>query len=573
MQKTIIKTLIFILINVYTKSFAQWQSIYPDTNGILLPELVSVFFINYNNGMAASYDNIIIRTTDSGLNWDTVLFLANPTNFQQITFSNDSTAFAVGSTVFPMKGIIAKTIDFGNTWDTTLTFSDRVYSVSFTSDSIGYAVGTGGTILKTSDAGGNWIVQNSMVVNPLYSVYFLNDSFGFACGDSIILKTNDGGNNWSNMNIGGAFSNGFPYTKIFFPSDSIGYYMKSEGAGFTYLYKTINSGLSWNFHSALTLNETYRSMFFTNDTTGYIMGFFSMNKTTDGGTTWNEQNSTPTPFLNEMQSVFFLNNDTGFAVGPQQFHKTTKGGECVIPANFSITDSLITVSFYDSTFNSTSWLWDFGNGDTSTLQYPIHTYDSAGIYNVCLTSTSICDTVTICDSVTVFCPRPISLFGYTDSLLTVSFADSSTGVTSWMWDFGDGDTDTIQNPTHIYQNPGTYMVILIAGNVCGSDTFMRSVTVNVLGISELVLNYFKLYPNPNNGNFQIDYQLPVKQDGAFVIYDVIGRKLKTWQLAGGKNKLYITDIELKNGLYFYQVIVNDGLIKSNKLLIINNISL
>ncbi|MBW8049090.1 MAG: PKD domain-containing protein [Cytophagales bacterium] len=575
-KKLIFKILIFILINICSKSFAQWQTIYYPDSVYTLPVLESVYFVDYNNGMAAGsgvstwVKAIIIRTKDNGLTWDTVFYSVDSSTFEQITFSNSNTAFAVGIKVFQLgqKGMIARTNDFGNNWDTTIT-SAKLHSVSFPSDSIGYAVGSGGTVLKTTDAGNNWFTQNSTVNDYLYSVYFLNDTVGFSCGDTFVLKTMDGGNSWSNINIGGLPANGYPYQQVFFSSDSVGYYMRSSDGFITYVYKTIDGGINWNLQSTLPSFENYSAMFFINDTTGYIMGWFSMLKTIDGGASWNIQTSIPGGFWNEMQDVFFLNKDTGFAVGPGMFHKTTIGGECVTPASFSFSDSLLTVSFYDSMFNSTSWYWAFGDGDTSTQQNPIHTYDSAEIYNVCLTATSICDTVTICDSVTVSCLKPISLFSYIDSSLSVSFSDSSTGATSWLWDFDDGDTDTIQNPAHIYQNPGTYTVILIAGNVCGSDTIMRSVTVNALGISESVFNDFKLYPNPNNGNFKIDYQLSKGKKGKLTIFDIMGKKIFTYPLVNETDNLKISKDEvLENGLYFYQIIINNNIVRREKLLII-----
>ncbi len=65
--------------------------------------------------------------------------------------------------------------------------------------------------------------------------------------------------------------------------------------------------------------------------------------------------------------------------------------------------------------------------------------------------------------------------------LTVNFTDQSSGpVTSWEWDFGDGGTSTAQNPSHQYQNPGTYDVTLIvcSANCCDTTTKTNYITVN-----------------------------------------------------------------------------------------------
>jgi len=73
-----------------------------------------------------------------------------------------------------------------------------------------------------------------------------------------------------------------------------------------------------------------------------------------------------------------------------------------ISAKFGYVDSgLLTVSFFDSSTSAASWLWNFGDDSISTAQNPIHTYDSASTYTVCLTVTNSCGTDSICDSITV----------------------------------------------------------------------------------------------------------------------------------------------------------------------------
>ncbi|MBW8049825.1 MAG: PKD domain-containing protein [Cytophagales bacterium] len=236
---------------------------------------------------------------------------------------------------------------------------------------------------------------------------------------------------------------------------------------------------------------------------------------------------------------------------------------------FGYTDLLLTVNFSDSSTGAANWLWDFGDGDTSTLQNPIHTYDSSGIYNVCLTVTNLCGSDTICDPVTVVCPNPVALFGYTDSLMTVNFSDSSTGAANWLWDFGDGiGTSTAKDTTYTYASAGAYWVTLTVTNPCGSDTTTRLVAVDVLGINEIWLSYkIKLYPNPNTGNMQLDYEFQEGQEGELIIFDIMGRKLFTYPLVNG-NTINISEGSLKNGLYFYKIIINDVIVKTDKLIIL-----
>jgi PKD repeat protein len=81
--------------------------------------------------------------------------------------------------------------------------------------------------------------------------------------------------------------------------------------------------------------------------------------------------------------------------------------------------------------------------------------------------------------------------------LTVSFSDQSAGApTSWAWDFGDGGASTAQNPSHVYQAPGTYTVTLTATNAQGSDTLVRSGYVTVSPQSSTTGQGFILSKDP-----------------------------------------------------------------------------
>ncbi len=142
-----------------------------------------------------------------------------------------------------------------------------------------------------------------------------------------------------------------------------------------------------------------------------------------------------------------------------------------------------TTSFLDSSFSSTgnivSWNWNFadpasGASDTSLLQNPTHIFTSSGNYNVTLTVTSNQGCVSSLVLQTIVFPLPKAEFesdpGPTASLIDdVLFNDLSTGnVVQWFWDFGDGTTDTIQFPSHVYSDTGTYVVtlIVISNNGC-----------------------------------------------------------------------------------------------------------
>lgn len=134
-------------------------------------------------------------------------------------------------------------------------------------------------------------------------------------------------------------------------------------------------------------------------------------------------------------------------------------------ANFTGTPlsgcSPLIVVFQDlSSGNPTSWNWDFGNGNTSTLQNPTASYFTPGTYTVQLTATNAngSNTLTRTQYVTVYEPPAVSFSANNTSgcfPLRVQFTDLSTpGIgntnVSWNWDFGNGITSTLQNPFITY---------------------------------------------------------------------------------------------------------------------------
>ena len=135
------------------------------------------------------------------------------------------------------------------------------------------------------------------------------------------------------------------------------------------------------------------------------------------------------------------------------------------------------VVFTDASTDVTSWLWTFGDGDSSTNQNPTHTYNSVGNFTVSLAATNANGTVyeNKTDYVTVTAPGPIMpVAAFSGSPvsgsnpLDVVFTDASTDTTSWLWDFGDGGSSTNQNPTHTYNSVGNFTVSLAATNVNGT---------------------------------------------------------------------------------------------------------
>ncbi|MBG16485.1 MAG: hypothetical protein CL853_09055 [Crocinitomicaceae bacterium] len=128
----------------------------------------------------------------------------------------------------------------------------------------------------------------------------------------------------------------------------------------------------------------------------------------------------------------------------------------------------LTVDFTSTNSGATNWYWDFGDGNSSTLAHPTHTYLSSGDFDVSLsiTNSSGCiDTITyssLIQPITEIINLPSSDSIFTCSPFTFNPNVQNLALTNYQWDFGDGTTATGSNPSHQYQNSGLFNVNLSA---------------------------------------------------------------------------------------------------------------
>ena len=165
-----------------------------------------------------------------------------------------------------------------------------------------------------------------------------------------------------------------------------------------------------------------------------------------------------------------------------------------VQANFSGTPlsgcAPLSVAFTDhSTGNPTSWNWNFGNGNTSTLQNPGATYSNPGTYTVTLVASngSSSNTKTQINYITVYAKPGTNFNVSTDTACigqTINFTNTTTiaaggaPISFYSWDFGDGTAPaSTQNVTHSYNAAGNYPVSLITtdGHGCSNTKIIHVV--------------------------------------------------------------------------------------------------
>jgi PKD repeat protein len=220
----------------------------------------------------------------------------------------------------------------------------------------------------------------------------------------------------------------------------------------------------------------------------------------------------------------------------------------------------------------TKWEWDFGDDETSSSTEDgdtTHTYSAPGTYTVSLTVTnSDAQTDTVTHDIEVSALRPTANFDYSPTTPdvgdTVTFTDKSTAVGSatiegWSWNFGDGTTSTVQNPTHSYAIMGTYTVSL---TVTDSNDQTSNVYTEQVVVGPPVMVY--AYPNPASDTATFVYRVPNgSTEVKLRIFDITGALVYETDLAAGGAEhawgLASTAGDPQpNGLYFCRITGKDA---------------
>ena len=161
--------------------------------------------------------------------------------------------------------------------------------------------------------------------------------------------------------------------------------------------------------------------------------------------------------------------------------------------------------------------------------------------------------------------KPTANFSESISGNTATFTNLSTSIANtlnYSWNFGDGITSSIANPSHTYTTSGTYTITLIASNCIFSHTITKTIQVGALSINENAVGNFEFYPNPttNQITIKVDNQL---LGSVYTIYDTIGKSVLNGKIS---SELNVIDLgNLSNGVYIIEV-ASEGNYFKNKFI-------
>ena len=599
----------------------------PVISNIQVSDISGSILVSYMlNDPDGDYCDLVVEySPDNGVTWNTATphSWSDPVTNVSMgmhTFAWNSVADLVGMDCFndnvriritpydSQKGISDQTSAFlidnsyRNQWEvlSSGTIND-LSDLHFTSAEVGFAVGSFGKLVKTTDGGDTWTTVNSNSTSGLTSIHFSDANTGYILeGLGQIIKTTDGGDTWVDL-----YDLSSPVREIRFVTPNIGYVFGGLADVSAFVYKTTDGGTTWTSQTPNTSYSLYASFFIT-ENIGYAVGNLGVIiKTTDGGATWVNQNSGTSESL---QSVYFLSADTGIAVAHNGLViRTMDGGANWVELSGS--NSHLRSIFYAgsrayavgkngvvlSTDNfAYCWATEV-SGVTGDLQEVYFPADSLGFavgddgvilrttfsvpaalgctdsnyveYNPLATiDDGSCETL-----VNWLCPYITAVFTQSaDTVnLTVSgyveFFNATDNTDSWTWDFGNGTNANFAYSANVtYDSVGVYTVTLIVENIdlC-TDTFSSAVVViDAISVDDRREGSLRIYPNPNSGSFTITIPPHLVSGTSLQLYHVDGRLVHNIEIQKSNAEIHeVIDLsKLSKGIYYIRIPTETGVL-------------
>lgn len=175
-----------------------------------------------------------------------------------------------------------------------------------------------------------------------------------------------------------------------------------------------------------------------------------------------------------------------------------------------------------------------------------------------------CETEIIPFNMTIYDP-PVVGFSSTSNLNEVTFSDLTTTldvISSWSWDFGDGNTSTTQDPVHLYSTPGTYEVCLTVMTSSCTKEFCDTITVTSVNTDPYVAfaRDATVFPNPASGSVSVELGQATRP--VISLRSMDGRQLREWQFTGSDTD-FRKELDLNSlpaGLYFLDIRAKEGIV-------------
>ncbi len=465
-----------------------------------------VFFINSSTGfIAGGYGSTpnpylaILKTTNSGLNWNTI-YQSNSAGLQDIFFINSQTGFAVGG-YYP-NSVILKTTNGGNSWfQQNSGITKSLFSVFFLNENTGFSCADWGTIIKTTNGGNNWYQTNSCTPDYLECITFVNNQTGYSVGRTgQIIKSTDTGENWFYLVNYSSWLN-----SIYFINTDTGFTVGQSGK----ILKTQNAGLPWT-QINLGLTNDLHAVRFINSNTGYITGNNGLILfTSNAGNNWIQQSTGTTKGVLSLHFTDFLNlyacGYDGLILKSQTGGQTAFVPELISPPNNSYNIPL-----------TPTLIWTTGTG---VINYPVQVSPFANFSY-------------IVDSVTTTLNQHNVPPGKLNTATTYFWrvkANTTFGINPW-------------------------------SSISNFATIISSILNYTSSIPEKY-DLYQNYPNPFNSQTTIKFSIIKSGIVNLSVFDVNGRiveNILNRELNPGEYTLFYDASDIPSGIYFYRLFAGEN---------------
>lgn len=272
-------------------SYSEWSTLYTTTVSY---GFHSISFPTASTGFAVG-DSVVLRTTNAGTSW-TIVHKNDTMAYRKACFTDANTGFIIGE-----KGYyeyVLKTVDGGLTWTSTKIKTGRqLMDICFIDKNNGLITGRYGFDATTSNGGTTWDI-NPETPMLLYGTeksfygatgYAVGSVATFDVGDSkttsMIFKSTDYGKTWSELSSATTVSTVNSYHAVSFINENIGFvWGRSVANSGDSLIRTTDGGQTWSKYKTNIEYSTH--LYFTDQNTGYSIGYDSVYKTTNGGINW-----------------------------------------------------------------------------------------------------------------------------------------------------------------------------------------------------------------------------------------------------------------------------------------------
>jgi photosystem II stability/assembly factor-like uncharacterized protein len=389
-----------------------------------------------------------------------------------------------------------------------------------------------------------WVQQSSPTTKQLYECFFTDSLYGWAIGDSgTVVHTTNSGANWSIQQTG-VFSS--ELMDICFINRTSGWIVYIDTLYRTVILKTTNGGQNWAGSPFPDTTLLFSTIYFTDNSTGYISGFSGrIFKTTSGGAGWFEcgYDTAGCFYLLAKNDIHFVNSQTGYICGGViDFQgiilKTTDGGVkwnslCISP------EPLNEIKYYGG--NNVYVIggdYDLGSMYIRTTNLGNNwAYDTTGCFG----------------NATGFAFRTPSEVWAALSFSTMFAVNLDSMKPGSVWQRIPAPDNTAMNDVE-FATPTKGWAIGSAGRIYRYNS-------NVIGVGNInnatpkAYELFQNYPNPFNPVTIIKYALPNAEYVRLIVYDITGREIKILNEGIKQAGIHSVEFEAGDGLasevYFY----------------------